>query len=197
MASPTTPGERGFTLAALIVIATIMLIFAAYTVPRYWSTVLQREREQETIFAMRQYARAIKLFFDRNNHTYPVSMDQLLKARQPRLMRGGKDGLPDPLTGEMDWLLVPAAAIGQQPIRPNGPSGPSTTTGGPQPPTTIPALPMKDYAGGPFIGVRPPKTGKSLLSLNGADQYEQWTFTYNELKAEVDARQLAAGIIYR
>ncbi len=195
MERPTTrgsKGERGFTLAALIVIATIILIFAAYTVPRYWSTVMQREREQETIFAMRQYARAIKLFFDKNK-TYPVSMDQLVKARQPRLLRGGKDGIPDPLTGEMDWLLVPAA-MGQQPVRP---INQQTTTGPQTPPTTIPALPMKDYAGGPFIGVRPPKTGKSLLSLNGADQYDQWTFTYNELKAEVDARTLAAGIIYR
>ena len=185
-------GERGFTLAALIVIATIIMVFAAYTVPRYWSTVMQREREQETIFAMRQYARAIKLFFDKNK-TYPVSMDQLLKARQPRFLRGGKDGIPDPMTGEMDWLLIPAAAMGQQ----NRPVTPPLPNQQPQQPTTIPALPMKDYAGGPFIGVRPPKTGKSLLSLNGADQYEQWTFTYNELKAEVDARALAAGIIYR
>ncbi|HEV2718921.1 MAG TPA: type II secretion system protein, partial [Thermoanaerobaculia bacterium] len=90
---PAPSGERGFTLAALIVIATIILVFASYTVPRYWSTVMQREREQETIFAMRQYARAIKLFFDKNK-TYPVSMEQLAKARQPRLLRGGKDGIP-------------------------------------------------------------------------------------------------------
>ena len=56
---------------------------------------------------------------------------------------------------------------------------------------------MKDYAGGPFIGVRPPKTGKSLIALNGADQYEQWTFTAVEIKDEIDARVIAAGTIYR
>jgi hypothetical protein len=56
---------------------------------------------------------------------------------------------------------------------------------------------MKDYAGGPFIGVRPPKTGKSLISLNGADQYDQWTFTVVELKAEIDTRATAAATIYR
>src|SRR6266513_250706 len=186
-------GERGFTLAALIVILTIMMIFVAYTVPRQWSTVMQRQREQQTIFAMRQYARACYNFQKKNN-TYPVSMQQLVEARQPRWLRGGKDGLPDPMTGEMDWLLVPQAAIGQTSNR--TPGNPPTT--GTQPPgTTIPALPMKDYAGGPFIGVRPPKTGKSLIALNGADQYEQWTFTAVEIKAEIDARVIAAGTIYR
>src|ERR1044071_4001859 len=190
----TTRGKRseqGFTLAALIVILTIMMVFVAYTVPRYWSTVLKREREKQAIFVMRQYARAIYNFQKKNN-TYPVSMEQLAKARQPRWLRGNGEGIPDPLTGEMDWLLVPAAAAGQGGA--TRPAGPVTST---QPPTTIPALPMKDYAGGPFIGVRPPKTGKSLLMLNGADQYEQWTFTAVELKAEIDARAIAAATIYR
>jgi len=186
--------ERGFTLAALIVIMTIMMIFVAYTVPRQWSTVMQRQREQQTIFAMRQYARACYNFQKKNN-TYPTSMQQLVEARQPRWLRGGKDGLPDPMTGEMDWLLVPQAAGGLQGGGTRPPGNPPTT--GTQPPTTIPALPMKDYAGGPFIGVRPPKTGKSLIALNGADQYEQWTFTAVEIKAEIDARVVAAGTIYR
>jgi len=185
--------ERGFTLAALIVILTIMMIFVAYTVPRQWSTVMQREREQQAIWAMHQYARGIHEF-NRVHKTYPVSMQQLVEARQPRFLRGPKDGIPDPFTGQMDWLLVPATAITQQQNRalppPNGPSGPQ------QPPTTTPALPMKDYAGGPFIGVRPPKTGKSLIVLNGADSYEQWTYTDVELKAEIDARQAAAAVIY-
>jgi|ERR1043166_1781076 type II secretory pathway pseudopilin PulG len=193
----TTRGKRseqGFTLAALIVILTIMMVFVAYTVPRYWSTVLKREREKQAIFVMRQYARAIYNFQKKNN-TYPVSMEQLAKARQPRWLRGNGEGIPDPLTGEMDWLLVPAAAAGQQPG--NRPVNQTTGTQSPQPATTLPALPMKDYAGGPFIGVRPPKTGKSLLMLNGADQYEQWTFTAVELKAEIDARAIAAATIYR
>jgi type II secretory pathway pseudopilin PulG len=201
MELPTAPGrrtarrgERGFTLAALIVILTIMMIFVAYTVPRQWSTVMQRERERQAIWAMRQYARAIYNFSRAHGNVYPVSMQQLIEARQPRFIRGGKDGIPDPFTGEMDWLLIPATAQNQNQIR-NIPSG-----GGPgpaQPPTTVPALPMKDYAGGPFIGVRPPKTGKSLLTLNGADSYEQWTFTAVELKQEIDARAAAAATVYK
>ena len=218
---PVPSGQRGFTLAALIVILTIMMIFVAYTVPRQWSTVLQREREKQTIYVMRQYARAI-YNFQRKNNTYPINMEQLAKARQPRWLRGKGEGIPDPLTGEMDWLLIPMAAAGLQPGgRPGGGTGgggtagggvgfpgggggggaavnpPATGSQGQQPAATIPALPMKDYAGGPFIGVRPPKTGKSLIALNGADQYEQWSFTANDLKAEIDTRLAAAGIIYR
>jgi len=185
-------GERGFTLAALIVILTIIMIFAAYTVPRYWSTAMQRQRELQTIFAMRQYARACYLF-QLKNSTYPTSMQQLTDARQPRWLRGGKDGIPDPMTGEMDWLLVPAAAGGQQANNNNNRVVNPTPVS--QPAATIPALPMKDYAGGPFIGVRPPKTGKSLISLNGVDQYDQWTFTATEMKTEIQARALAAATV--
>jgi type II secretory pathway pseudopilin PulG len=199
MERPTTVGRRarrgeeGFTLAALIVILTIMMIFVAYTVPRQWSTVMQREREQQTLWAMRQYARGIQNFFNQHK-TYPVSMQQLVEARQPRVLRGPKDGIPDPFTGEMDWLLIPAAAQNQQPIRniPQG-GGPTQQT----PPTTIPALPMKDWAGGPFIGVRPPKTGKSMLILNGADSYEQWTFTAIDLNQEIQLRLAGDAIVYK
>ena len=73
------PREPGFTLAALIVILTIMMIFVAYTVPRQWSTVMQREREQQTIYAMRQYARA-STNSRRSNNTYPTSPQQLKEA---------------------------------------------------------------------------------------------------------------------
>ena len=199
MERPTTPGRRarrgeeGFTLAALIVILTIMMIFVAYTVPRQWSTVMQRERERQTLWAMRQYARGIQNFFNQHK-TYPVSMQQLVEARQPRFLRGPKDGIPDPFTGEMDWLLIPAAAQNQQQNRniAQG-TGPTQQT----PPTTIPALPMKDWAGGPFIGVRPPKTGKSMLILNGADTYEQWTFTAIDLNQEIQLRLAGNAIVYK
>src|SRR5207248_2945169 len=140
MARPTAAGraarrgEQGFTLAALIVILTIMMIFVAYTVPRQWSTVMQREREKQTIWAMRQYARGIRNFFNQHK-SYPVSMQQLAEARLPRFLRGPKDGIPDPMTGQMDWLLIPAGASGPPIPPPRNPNQPL------QPPPTIPAVP--------------------------------------------------------
>lgn len=211
-------GEQGFTLAALIVILTILMVFVAYTVPRSWSTVLQRDRERQTIWIMHQYARAI-YDFQAKHQSYPTTMDQLKEARQPRFLRGFKGGYADPLTGEEDWLLIPATAIGQQQLRGGPPPVPPPTTGGGPPPTpnptpnqpttstdttgtqlgqqaTIPAYPMKDWAGGAFIGVRPNKTGKSFFSLNGADQYDQWNYTVIDYKNEVEARKAATAIVY-
>src|SRR5258708_10929560 len=76
------PSEAGFTLAALVVLLTIIAIMVAYTVPRMWSKVLQRDRDQQTLFVMKQYARAINEV--QKKHGLPISLDQLKQARSPR-----------------------------------------------------------------------------------------------------------------
>jgi len=121
------PAESGFTLAGVIVIMTIMMIVVAYTVPRMWSTVMKRERERQTIYVMQQYAKAIVEFREKNK-TYPTSMQQLKDARQPRMIRGVKGEYTDPLTGEVDWLVIPQAAATSLPAHfqttgVNGPGG--------------------------------------------------------------------------
>src|SRR5688572_7759852 len=79
--------QEGFTLAALIVLLTIMSIIVAYTVPTQWSLVMRRERERQTIFLMKQYAKGISAF-QKKHSSLPVSLDQLQKARKPRMLRG-------------------------------------------------------------------------------------------------------------
>jgi type II secretory pathway pseudopilin PulG len=202
--------ESGFTLAGLLVVMTIMMIVVAYTVPRMWSTVMKREREQETIYAMHQYAMAVSDFKTKNT-TYPTSIQQLKDARQPRMIRGVKGEYIDPLTGEVDWLIIPQAAAGSLPAHfttPNGgppgplppppPPAPSTDTSGttgtnPNAPPALPGIPIKDYAGGPFIGVRPAAHGKSLATLFGADTYETWVYTAIDYDQEKAARIAAAN----
>jgi len=217
MGLPTRPGksgESGFTLAGVIVIMTLMMIIVAYTVPRMWSTVMKRERERQTIYVMQQYAKAIAEFRDKNNKTYPTSIQQLKDARQPRMIRGVKGEFPDPLTGEMDWLVIPQAAAASLPAHyttTNGnPPGPPPPPPPPPPPDTsgptgasgptatpaLPGIPIKDYAGGPFIGVRPPTHGKSLMSLFAADTYETWVYTTLDYDQEKAARLQAASTVY-
>jgi type II secretory pathway pseudopilin PulG len=219
--------EKGFTLAGVIVIMTIMMIFVAYTVPRQWSTIMKRERERQTIFAMQQYAKAIAEFRIKNN-TYPTSPQQLKDARQPRMIRGIKGELVDALTGEVDWLVIPQSAAGALPQHylPGGANNPPGSTTPPPPPTNtnttgttdtsstttdttstsgtnpqappgLPGIPIKDYAGGPFIGVRPPTHGKSLISLLGADTYETWVYTSLDYDQEKQLRITAAGTVFR
>ena len=208
--------QSGFTLAGVLVIMTIMMIFVAYTVPRQWSTIMKRERERETIYAMQQYAKAITEFRLKNN-TFLTSPQQLKDARMPRMIRGVKGEYVDPLTGEVDWLVIPQSAGNALPqhniVNANGPgptltnttssstdtsSSSTTSTSGTNPnaPPALPGIPIKDYAGGPFIGVRPPTHGKSLISLFGANTYETWIYTTVDYEQEKGLRITGASIVF-
>ena len=184
--------QSGFTLAGVIIIATIMMIFVAYTVPRQWSTILKRDRERQTIYIMEQYARAC-LEFQRKHQTFPVNPSQLKEARSPRFIRGIEGELADPLTGEVDWLVIPqAAALASSGTQP--PPNPATGT---QPKPALPGVPLKDYAGGPFVGVRPPISGKSLLTLKGNDTYETWSYTSLDLQQDAANRITGLATVWK
>ncbi|HEX3068957.1 MAG TPA: hypothetical protein VHX14_10305 [Thermoanaerobaculia bacterium] len=214
-----SPSESGFTLAGVIVLVTILMVVAAYTIPRQWSTIMKRERERETIYAMHQYVLAIEEFKRNNNNTFPTSPQQLKDAKQPRLIRGLKGELVDALTGEVDWLVIPSSAAAALPQRniggnPNGPNNvpppppppPILSTSGtdtsdtsgtnPQAPPGLPGIPIKDYAGGPFIGLRPNAHGKSLTSFYSADTYETWFYTTVDYEAERALRVAQASTVF-
>jgi type II secretory pathway pseudopilin PulG len=186
--------ESGFTLAGLIVILTILAVLVAFTVPEQWSKLMQRDRERQTIFVMKQYARAIHEWQAKHGGGFPTSLDQMKEARLPRMMRGPKGEYIDPLTGQVDWILVPPGAYNAQGQRPPGLGGPqivpppnsntSTTTPGASGSPFNSAASPKDYKG-PFIGVRPPVTGKAMLKVNNAENYEDWFYTVYELNNEI------------
>jgi type II secretory pathway pseudopilin PulG len=215
--------EEGFTLAALIVILTIISVVVAFTVPDQWSMIMTRERDRQTIYLMRQWARAV-LTFQEKHKVLPSSLEQMVEARRPRVLRQGL--VVCPLTGEEDWILVPPQAVTGAPVvgaagGPVGPpdnipsgadrfrnpnfggstagnrglgSSPQIPPGQPQPGQAggggsrlNPQLSPKDYKG-QFVGVRPNKTGKALIALNGIENYEEWVFTWQDLRAEIDSR---------
>lgn len=190
----TRSAESGYTLAGLLVILTILSVVVAYTVPPLWSTVMKRERDRHTIWVMKQYARAIQ-DFQRKRGTFPVSLEQLTEQKNPRIIRRL---FANPLSGEVDWILVPAgtptpatmAGAGQN--APGLPPVPNPQVPRPTPGTGV-GIPGSPTPGpgqqvGPFIGVRPPNTGESFLELEGAKKYEEWMYTVNEL-----ARDQAGG----
>jgi type II secretory pathway pseudopilin PulG len=198
--------QRGFTLASLLVILSIIAVLTAFFVPKMWSDIMWRERDAQTIFVMKQYARAVAEY-QRARGAFPTSLEQLEDQTLPRVLR---QSYVNPLSGELDWVLVPQGAVtpgqgaqGQpgQGGRPTAGNLPPTSGQGPdgQTPGTNPTNPQnplgqpgggdpRDYRG-PFIGVRPPQSGDSFLELNGEQNYESWMYTVNELLAE----QQAAG----
>lgn len=193
-------------MAGLIVIMTVIAVFLAFTVPPQWSKRVARERDKQTIFAMKQYAQAIRNYQIKHN-AVPTSLDQIIKARDPRMIRG-KEGLICPLTGKADWIVIPASAAqnnapavpGQPP--PGGGAGggggmiigyPGANRAGQQG-SQQPQQATQGQPGGfvgPIIGVRPNKTGPSFLTLNGQTNYEQWTYTTVNLENEILGRRNA------
>lgn len=188
--------ERGFTLAGLLAILTVIMIFVTMTVPPQWSKVMARERDAQTIFIMKQYARSIRNF-QLKHGSAPVSLQQLKDAKAPRMMRGQGEWI-DPLTGKVDWIPIPAGAQPQQGVLPPGVPAPFASVR-PAPPPTPQTPPSGGTPGqpggtiGPIVGVRPAKTGKSFLTLNGADTYEQWSYTVQDLELEITGRRAALG----
>jgi len=181
-------------MAALLVILTIIAVVVAFTVPRMWSDVLRRERELHTMWAMKQYAQAID-DYRRLNNGLPTKLEQLEKKTLPRVLR--KTYL-NPLSGELDWIMVPEGtatpAMQQQagtpgalpqPSGPSGPLQPGQTPDG-KPKEKPPKIDPHEFSG-PFIGVRPPQTGPSQIEFLGQTSYETWMYTVNELVAEQQA----------
>jgi len=192
--SRTTSSEAqsGFSLAALIVLLTIISLIVAYTVPTQWSMVMKRERDRQTIFLMKQYARGILQFRQKHNNTAPISLQQLQDARKPLMLRGGGKW-PCPLTGkEEDWILVPPTAVTAGEIPGQGdPNGrPPQPPANGQPSKLNKDASPKDYVG-PFVGVRPNAQGKSFIALNGAEDYSEWVYTVMDLENEIRNRQAA------
>jgi len=72
-----------------------------------------------------------------------------------------------------------------------------TTGTNPQSTTALPGVPIKDYAGGPFVGVRPPISGKAILSLNGNETYETWSYTALDLNTDIAKRMAGLAQVFK
>ena len=139
--------ERGFTLAGLLAILTVIVIFVTMTVPPQWSKVMARERDMQTIFIMKQYARSIRNF-QLKHGSAPVSLQQLKDAKAPRMMRGKGEWL-DPLTGKVDWIPIPAGAQQGTSVLPPGVAPPVQSVR----PTPPPTPPGQQGAHSPIVRV--------------------------------------------
>jgi type II secretory pathway pseudopilin PulG len=94
--------EQGFMLVGLIVAIFIILLVLSVAAPKV-AQELKREREVETIHRGDQYVRAIRVFYRKNSHMFPGSIEQLEKTNNVRFLR---QRYLDPMTGKSDWKLI-------------------------------------------------------------------------------------------
>ena len=93
--------NSGFTYVALLV-AIVIIGISMGAAGKYWSFVMQREREEELLFRGSQYRQAIeRYYFAKAPNAYPQNIEQLLKDdRFPQAKRHLRQQYRDPVTGE-------------------------------------------------------------------------------------------------
>lgn len=101
-----TARQKGFILAMLLGMVTVMGIFLMKAVPSIVVEV-QRGAEAELVFRGEAIARGIRLYQQRTGG-YPLKLADLMKMRPPVLRKLYKD----PMTREGDWDLVTAVQVG-------------------------------------------------------------------------------------
>jgi type II secretory pathway pseudopilin PulG len=100
--------ESGFTYIGLLIVVALMGILLA-AVGEVASTVARHEHETELLFIGNEYRNAIARFFQQN-HRYPAALEELLESNDgPKPSHYLRRLYRDPMTGAVDWTLVPAA----------------------------------------------------------------------------------------
>lgn len=106
--------QSGFTYVALLVAIVIMGISLG-AAGKYWSSVMQREREEELLFRGEQYRAAIERYYlAKVPNLLPPSIDALLSDdRFPQAKRHLRQKYKDPVTGG-DFELIKDKLLGNR-----------------------------------------------------------------------------------
>jgi len=198
--------ERGYALVALLVVMSLMALFAL-TAASNVKQQAQREREKEAIFRGEQVADAIRAYYRSKGgqgvNSLPTDMDQLLdgiqipgRTRKLQVLRTA--AAKDPLSKSGEWKLIAPTSRDLGALVKN-----LTVYGGGTPPT-----PRRDFtslaalipqmmnvldtksentapggednsagSSGPFLGVSSRSQRNSVITYYGIDRHDEWIFT--------------------
>jgi type II secretory pathway pseudopilin PulG len=183
-------GERGFALAFLVGVLTVLAIGLAAALP-HWAAMAQREKESELIFRGTQYAEGIRVF-QRRFGRFPVRLDELVEV-EPRSIRQLWKNPIDPAKG---WLLL--VEVGQGTLVPVDPvTGEVVGTGAgteplPEGASAPPAAGGVGVAPGTVVsgnihGVKSRAGGSAYHVFFGRKDYGEWEFTVDTWTAATGA----------
>jgi type II secretory pathway pseudopilin PulG len=204
VANPNLNDERGYALVALLVVMSLMALFAMAAASNVKQQA-QREREKEAIFRGEQVADAIRSYYrfrgGQGVNSLPTNMDQLLEG----IPRGTKklqilrvEAARDPLSSTGEWKLISPTSQDFGGLVRN-----LTVYSGGVPPT-----PRRDFtslanlipqmmnvldthsentapggednsasSSGPFLGVVSRSQRNSVITYYGIDRHDEWIFT--------------------
>lgn len=201
---PKSNFERGYTLVALLVVMSLMALFALAAAPQVRQQA-QREREKEAIFRGDQVAEAIRSYYRYRGaqgvNSLPTSMDQLLEGiprgtKKLQILRS--EAARDPLSSSGEWRLVgPTSQELGRFVRsmtvysggvPPTPRRDFTALAGLIPQmTNILDTDSTDTAPGgedtsanssePFLGVASRSQRNSVMTYYGVERHDEWIFT--------------------
>jgi type II secretory pathway pseudopilin PulG len=202
--NPRSNSEEGYGLVALLVVMSLMALFAMAAAPQIRQQT-QREREKEAIFRGEQVAEAIRAYYRYRGaqgvNSLPTSMDQLMEgiprgSKKLKILRS--EAARDPLSSTGEWRLIgPTSQEFGQFVR-----SVTTYSGG------VPPTPRSDLAAlagliprmsnvldtestntapsgeadsanstGPFLGVASRSQRNSVITYYGIERHDQWIFT--------------------
>jgi type II secretory pathway pseudopilin PulG len=178
--------ERGYAMAALLVGIAIMMVFLGMAMP-VWNQQAKREKEEELLFRLKQYAHAIALYQRRMPGAQPPTIDVLVQQRFLRRK------YTDPMTGEDFAILrVGQVSAGMTTALPGMPVPPpagqqGSTSAGPGARSGVGSrgAPLgagsQSVGGGAIRGVVSTSTETSLRVWKGRTRYDQWEVTPEDI----------------
>ena len=182
-----TLDDAGYLMAVLLVGMAVAAVWMAALLPA-WRHQEMRNREYELIFRGEQYARAIALYYRKNNSQLPTSVDVLIQGHFLR-----KKWL-DPVTRD-EFIYLGAMVPGQlsSSLGTQKPGQPGSLLPPPGSPSGIPptsgrqqgvALPPPTGPQGQVIpgmyGVQSKSGATSIKVHQGQQQHNLWRFDFRE-----------------
>ena len=165
--------DGGYIMVVLLIGMAVSAVWMGAMLPA-WRHQVVRQKEAELIFRGEEYARAIALYWRKNNQTLPPSFDILVSQRYLR-----KKYL-DPMTNK-EFLAIGGIGPGSTSPAPTAGGRGLGAAGGPQ----ADARPGRRAAGQtPFgaragiSGVRSTSTATSIIVYRGQTSHSQFPFDY-------------------
>jgi type II secretory pathway pseudopilin PulG len=153
--------DGGYIMVVLLIGIAVSAVWMGAMLPA-WRQQTVRQKEAELIFRGEEYARAIALYWRKNNQTLPTNFDTLVSQRYLR-----KKYL-DPMT-DKEFLAVGGASPGT-----SSPALGGRGTG----PGSAPIGPSQFGGRAGISGVRSTSTATSIVVYRGQTSYSQFPFDY-------------------